>query len=390
MSDEAFEDQDVLRSGLRTLTADQPWAPDRVAGVIGRVRRRRQQRLAASGGALAVVGLAAAIVLVTSGPEREPQPARPDPGTLAGLTWEPRGELADDADGLAAAVAAWQPDRPDAPARVLFAGGLSALRPGPDTGSSADRFYVVQGPVGSVQRLAVLRDRDGDGPAPFALLVDEPAPRPTAAQVTVLLTEVPSGSDEALWPGKDGADLRSLLLVLPRPGAETVTALLYRPDTSSTFRRLPTGPSLTEVETPVPPVGLVVDGSRTPRAELPLVDPPVRLRLPPPVLPDGAVPLLESVGTASVTGEAFTEQVQVLVRCTTRGGPLRLAVETSSTAYEAEGVCDGQPKSVVGIIEPEGDTGVSNPRLPAGDGFGLLFGDSPGVDQVSTSVVALR
>ncbi len=385
-----MSDEDLLRAGLRTLTADQPWAPDRVTAVSGRVRRRRQQRLAVSASALAVVGVAAAVALVPSGPTTSPTPARPEPGSLTGLDWEPRGDLVDD---VGAAASAWQPGVADPSVRVLFAGGLSssALTPGADTRDTADRWYVLQGRVGSAERLAVVRDRDGEGPAAYEVLVDQPAPRASADQVTALLTDVPAGLAGTVWQGKDGVRLRSLLFVLPRPGAEGVTAVLRDERDLTSFRSLPAGPSLTEVDTPVGPVGLLVDGSRTVRAELPLVEPEPRLDLPPPVSRDDQVEVIGSTGAGSVTGKAFSVPFEVLVRCTTRGGPLTVAVITPSETRTAEQVpCDGASSSAVGPVEPVDAGGVSDPRLPAGDGFGVLVESSPGVDQIRISVVVAR
>lgn len=61
-----MSDEDLLRSGLATLTLDQPPASDRVGAVRGRIRRRAQRRAAAVG-ALVAVGLLGTAALVVPG-----------------------------------------------------------------------------------------------------------------------------------------------------------------------------------------------------------------------------------------------------------------------------------------------------------------------------------
>ena len=356
-----MDDEDLLRSGLGTLTASQPAAPDRVGAVRGIVRRRARRRAAVSGG-LALAGVAAAAVLLQPGPvvERTLPPAGP------GLTWEPRGDLVDEAD---AAVDVWAPAGVR-DLRVLFAGRV--LDPEVLLGrvEDAERWYVLQGDPGDGPRLAVLRDRDGTGPGAPVVVGEQAVPPAGSRSVSVLLTDAPATDEPLVWPGKPGADLTSTLFVLPRPQARQVVRHLVQGTTERAATGLPTEPSLTTFRTPTAVVQLAVDREQPHRAGMPGGLPP-QVTVAPPDLPEGWVAASSGTGAGSVSGGPdLGVPVRVLVRCTTWGADLSVTYDQTSFASQAEVACDGASHDVFGVLEPAPSSGapaVSTLRLEGAD-----------------------
>lgn len=357
---------DDLRTALQTLTADQPQNGQRSVEVRGRIRRRARQRAAAVG-ALSVVALVGAAAVVLPGPEsgRESLPGRAVEGDgvqRSSLDWEPRGKLLDRADE---AVDDWSRGGTVRGVEVLYAGSPVDVVTGRP---STEHWYAWQATRDGLLRLVVARDRDGDGPQAPEVLADQPAGPDDRRAVSLVVTEADGATDGAVWPGKPGTIVRDTLFVLPHPQARSVTRLLDSEPELNVVETgadsMPVEPSVWTYDASTVPVRLSVDGQPTP-AGLPLVAFDPRVVLAPPALPVGWV--LIGGGNGGQGGRELGVPVQVLVRCTSAGGPLSITYDTASTSTTTQVRCDGRSVSPFGEIEPVPSGGVSQPGVAEGE-----------------------
>jgi hypothetical protein len=190
--------------------------PDLARAVASRAARRRRARAARTASVVALCLAAALPAWHVLAPRLDPGRFEPAAADGAFLGWAPRGDLANDADFVRGAVAAWDGgDTAHTDVRVLYAGRSRTVDSvvvleGNDP-DGATRLAILTGPL-----LAPTASTGGAPPAPVVVRADRPAPDPaTTRQVSLITRHLPGPA--GYGSASLGDDL--VLVAVAEPGA---------------------------------------------------------------------------------------------------------------------------------------------------------------------------